>query len=119
MITLDLTRFMETKGIQYPLQFLIQAGFTYHTANRLLRNQIIKLNYKHLEKLCLIFNCTPNDLLSWTPPASLNGAEKLMLYKLSGRKRKGSLVSKLIQLPEDKIDQLSQMLDKLASENNS
>jgi DNA-binding Xre family transcriptional regulator len=116
MITLDLSRLMETKGIQNPLQFLIQAGFTYHTAGRLIRNQIIKLDYKHLEKLCLIFNCTPNDLLSWTPPASLKGSDKLALSKLAGRKRKGSLVSKLIQLPEDKIDQLNQMLDKLASE---
>ncbi len=116
MLTLDLARVMETKGIQNPLQFLTRAGFTYHTAGRLIRNQIAKLDYGHLEKLCLLFNCTPNELLSWTPAASLKGSDKIALSKLAGRKRKGNLVSKLIQLPEDKIDQLSQLLDKLASE---
>jgi DNA-binding Xre family transcriptional regulator len=116
MITLDLARFMETKAIQNPLRFLTQAGFTYHTAGRLLRNQVVKLDYRHLEKLCLLFNCTPNDLLSWTPASSSKGSDKIALTKLAGRKRKGNLVSQLIQLPEDKIDQLQQMLDKLASE---
>ncbi len=116
MLTLDLARFIETKEIQNPLRFLTKAGFTYHTAGRLLRNQITKLDYGHLEQLCLLFNCTPNDLLSWTPASSLKGSDKIALSKLAGRKRKGTLVSKLIQLPEDKIDQLNQMLDKLASE---
>ncbi len=116
MLTLDLARFIETRGIQNPLQFLTKAGFTYHTAGRLLRNQIAKLDYKHLEKLCLLFNCTPNDLISWTPTSSAKLSDKVALSRLAGRKRKGNIVSKLIQLPEDKIDQLRQMLDKLASE---
>ena len=116
MLKLDLARVMETKGIQNPLRFLTKAGFTYHTAGRMLRNQITKLDYGYLENLCILFNCTPNDLLSWTPASSLKGSDKIALSKLAGRKHKGNLVSKLIQLPEDKIDQLNQMLDKLASE---
>ncbi len=116
MIALDLARLMESKEIHNPVQYLMQAGFSYHIAAKLLRNRIAKLNYEYLEKLCLLFNVTPNELLYWKPAAGVSATNKIALSKLAGRLRKDNLVRKINQLPEDKIDQLREMVNKLSTE---
>ncbi|MBI1767430.1 MAG: helix-turn-helix transcriptional regulator [Bacteroidetes bacterium] len=115
MLTFDLARLMESKEIQNPLQFLMKSGLTRHTASRLLHQNVASINYRNLEQLCLILNCTPNDLFSWTPDSKKN-TDKTALQKLAGRTRKGSILGKLKTLPEDKLDQLRQLVDKLSEE---
>lgn len=116
MIALDLARFMESKEIQNPLQYLMQAGFSYHVASKLLAARMARLNYAYLEQLCLLFNCTPNELLYWKPNAGTKATEKIALSKLAGRQRKDNLVRKINQLPEEKIDQLRELVNKLSAE---
>jgi len=116
MIGLDLVRLMESKEIQNPAKYLVQAGFTYHVANKLLKGQVAKLNYDYLEKLCLLLNCTPNELMYWKPGAGIKATDKIALSKLSGRQRKDNLVRKINQLPEEKIDQLRDLVNKLIGE---
>ena len=116
MIALDLARLMESKEIQNPLQYLKQAGFSYHVANKLLTERMARLNYEYLERLCLLFNCTPNELLYWKPGPGTKATEKIALSKLAGRQRKDNLVRKINQLPEEKIDQLREWVNKLSTE---
>ncbi len=115
MLTFDLARLLESKEILNPLQFLMKSGFTRHTAHRLLRHRVDSISYRNLETLCLALNCTPNDLFSWVP-ASDSVNEKTALQKLTGRTRKGSFIGKLKSMPEDKLDQLRQFVDKLATD---
>jgi len=116
MIALDLARLMESKEIQNPLQYLKQAGFSNHVANKLLTGKMARLNYSYLERLCLLFNCTPNELLYWKPGPGTKATEKIALSKLAGRQRKDNLVRKINQLPEEKIDQLREWVNKLSTE---
>jgi len=114
MLTLDLQRLMELREIQNPRGFLVKAGFTYHAAGRLLKSELAELRY--IEKLCVALNCTPDDLFGWVPDKGMRHAKGHALEKLAGRKRKGSIVPKLKNLPEDKLEQLHQFIDKLTGE---
>jgi len=114
MLRIDLSRFMASREILAPRRFLISQGFTYHMAGRLLREQTGSISYKNLEKLCRIFNCTPNDLYSWDPMGE-TADTKVALAKLAGRTRQASILGKLKQLPDNKLDQIRQLVDKLYS----
>ncbi len=67
MIKLNLIPIFNARGIERPYTFLVKAGFTPYAANKLLdrRTRVIKLD--HLEKLCLVLMCEPNDLFDWSP----------------------------------------------------
>ena len=67
MLILDLSRLMENKGILNPTQFMMNAGFTRYTANRLIYNKVRATSYSNLEKLSLLLNCTIDDLFTWHP----------------------------------------------------
>lgn len=70
MLNYNLQRLFQLKGITEPLLFLIKAGIPRGAASRLVNKKISSLSTNHVEKLCLIFKCTPNDLLEWTPAKS-------------------------------------------------
>lgn len=113
MLRIDLFRFMASREILAPRRFLMSQGFSYHMAGRLLREQSESISYGNLEKLCHIFNCTPNDLYSWDPMGEC--ADNKALSKLAGRTRQSSILGKLKQLPDSKLDQIRQLVDKLYS----
>jgi DNA-binding Xre family transcriptional regulator len=117
MIALDLARLLESKEIQNPLRYLKkEAGFSYHIGRKLLYGRMARLNYSYLEQLCLLLNCTPNELLYWKPAPGTKATDKIALSKLAGRQRKDNLVRKINQLPEEKIDQLREWVNKLSEE---
>lgn len=63
MISYDpLLRTMKEKGITtYPL--IYKLGFSSYTITNLRRNKSITMNT--LEKLCSVFQCTPNDVVEF------------------------------------------------------
>ena len=82
MIYLNLKPIFEARGIGRPFSFLVKAGFTYHTAHNLLNGNTSTIRFDHLEDLCRILVCEPNDLFAWLPDndkhyPSINPLEKL------------------------------------------
>lgn len=69
MLILHLSPIFAARGIEKPFSFLIKAGFTYHSAHILTsaNPRIIRLD--HLEKLCDILRCEPNDIIRFVPSA--------------------------------------------------
>lgn len=64
MIKLYINRLMELKGItRNKAAFLKKNGFSDATAKRLAYGVPKVISFRHIEKLCNVFNCTPNDLL--------------------------------------------------------
>jgi DNA-binding Xre family transcriptional regulator len=119
MIKLDVARLLQDKEISNPLHFLKKSGFNYHTAYRLLNSSVDSIPYKHLEKLCLLLNCTPNDLFAWTPSEEVKKPEQYHLYKLSGRKAKPSMLGIIKNLPEDKLNELHEFAMRLTKSENT
>lgn len=67
MLSLNLLPIFKARGIERPYSFLVKAGLTPHTANSLLNSKTRIFRLDHIEKLCLILKCEPNDLLVWHP----------------------------------------------------
>lgn len=66
MITLNLKAILTDREIKNHTSYLFHNGFTWATASRMATGNVKALSFKHMEKLCLLLHCTPNDLLLWT-----------------------------------------------------
>jgi DNA-binding Xre family transcriptional regulator len=67
MLTFNIKAIFEARGIERPFTLLVKAGIQPNAAHNLLSAQIVSMRLSHMEKICTILNCTPNDLLVWTP----------------------------------------------------
>ena len=68
MITLNIAQVCMVRGIKFPLKSLRKAGISTKVAGEYLNNPTKhQFTLKHIEVLCKLLNCTPNDLFSWQP----------------------------------------------------
>ena len=67
MLTFDLNRLFQIRGIKTKMSYLMQKGFTHSKAQTLTSGRFKTIKVKDIEKLCLTFNCTPNDLFTYIP----------------------------------------------------
>jgi DNA-binding Xre family transcriptional regulator len=47
--------------------YLRHFGFTQWRAFKLTGDKVTSIPFSDIEKLCIVFRCTPNDLFEWTP----------------------------------------------------
>ncbi len=113
MLYLNLTRLMKDKGIERPLLFLTQNGFTYYTGNKLLNGKAHSITTKQMEKLCTAFHCTPDDLFTWQPPQNMINAESHPLQKLKPKDDTVNITSKLRELSPQKLEEVKEFLKGL------
>ena len=112
MLTLDLTNIFNAKGIDKPFPFLTKAGFSYHTTHNLLNSKSRIFRLDHIEKLCEVLICEPNDLLSWTPDKNKIMADQHPLHKLKKDKTVKNLKETLANLSYKEIEELTKRLTK-------
>jgi DNA-binding Xre family transcriptional regulator len=67
MITLNIYSLCKLRGIKYPLKTLVKAGISQQVAYEYLKGKRKSLVIKHVEILCTLLHCYPNDLFSWLP----------------------------------------------------
>ena len=67
MLHLNLQSMMTLRGVENPVAFLVRHQFDYQTARRLMSNPNYRLTFAQMEQLCLVLQCTPNDLIKFTP----------------------------------------------------
>ena len=67
MLSLHLQPIFKARGIEKPFSFLVKAGFNYNTAHRLIKGIPSVFRLDHIEQLCKVLVCEPNDLLVWAP----------------------------------------------------
>ena len=61
MIKLDVLRLLEEQGkTRYWLYK--QLGMSYQNFSKMVNNQTKSIRYENIETICLLLNCTPNDL---------------------------------------------------------
>lgn len=67
MLRLNVMPVFKARGIDNPYYFLIKQGLSPYTVNNILYKGVLSLNLSHVELLCKVLVCEPNDLLVWTP----------------------------------------------------
>ena len=61
MIKLDVLRLLEERG-KTKYWLYKQLGMSYQNFSKMVNNQTKSIRYENIETMCLLFNCTPNDL---------------------------------------------------------
>ena len=61
MIKLNVLKLLEKNG-KTKYWLYKQLGMSYQNFNRMINNQTKSIRYENIETICLLLNCTPNDL---------------------------------------------------------
>ncbi len=61
MIKLDVLRILEEQG-KTKYWLYKQLGMSYQNFSKMVNNQTKSIRYENIETMCLLLNCTPNDL---------------------------------------------------------
>jgi hypothetical protein len=95
MLTLNIKKHCRLRNYSDSPAFLRTQGLS-HWLSRSLSNEKLKgISFEHLEKLCDIFKCTPNDLLEWTPTGAISDTSKHPLNALRPQHETGLQVEAL------------------------
>ena len=62
MIKLDVLRLLEEQG-RTKYWLYKQLGMSYQNFSKMVNNETKSIRYENIETMCLLLNCTPNDLL--------------------------------------------------------
>ena len=61
MIKLDVLRILEAQG-KTKYWLYKQLGMSYQNFSKMVNNQTKSIRYENIETMCLLLDCTPNDL---------------------------------------------------------
>jgi DNA-binding Xre family transcriptional regulator len=67
MIVINVKQLCKLRGIKHPHVALKKAGISHYIASEYLSGKKSTFVTGHIEKLCKLLRCTPNDLFKWVP----------------------------------------------------
>ena len=67
MVKLNALELLEKKG-RTKYWLYKQMGMSYQNFNKMLNNQTKSIQYENIETMCLLLECTPNELLVFDEP---------------------------------------------------
>jgi DNA-binding Xre family transcriptional regulator len=114
MLRFQLNSIFKARGIQRPHTFLVKAGIASQTASRILNNDTHVFRLKHVEIICEKLNCTPNDLLVWTPKNDNPLSETHELNKLKSHLANtgNQLQSMLKTMPLEQLNEIAALINE-------
>lgn len=104
MITIDILRICQLKGITHPHAFLTANGFSHRIASTLVNASGKGIRFDHLERLCRLFHAMPHHLFNYKPTGrGINPANDVLLPLRKQPVPAKGLNSLLAALPPDDI----------------
>lgn len=67
MLKLDIDKHCRLRKQTITHAYLRREGFSHWVSHQLTNSKNKNLKFHDLERLCILFKCTPNDLLEWVP----------------------------------------------------
>lgn len=113
MLTLNFTRIFQLKGINRPFTHLITKGYSSSVATKITNNRIREINLDRLEKFCIDFNCTPNDILDFRPNPNLPLAPDHALHSLTKKELSDEINAVINSLSVEKIQQIHDIIQNM------
>ena len=112
MLIFNVKEICKTRQIERPYTFLVRAGFSPHSANNILNSQSHVFRLEHIEKLCEILHCEPNDLLIYKPNNTNKLAETHPLNKLIPKNNNFDWQQTLKTIPLEKLKEVAEFINK-------
>ena len=119
MLNYNFPRLFRARAIDKPYAFLTSHGFSDDFASRVKRNLVKRLNHKEMEKLCIVLNCTPNDLLEWTDDEGYHLDNDHPMRKLLKTDKMTDLNNTVLNIPLDRIEEINQLINDNLKENKN
>jgi DNA-binding Xre family transcriptional regulator len=113
MLVFNPNRMFALRKIDKPHLMLVKNGFAKSSATNLLNYFSRRLTIEHVEKLCLLLNCTPNDLFEWRTRANEALDEHHALNSLKRADRSENLTEIIKKIPVEKLSQIDDLLRDL------
>lgn len=82
MLKYNLTNLFRLRNIRKPHLFLMNAGISRMVAYKFLRDDVHVVRLDHIETLCKVLKCTPNDLFRYIPDKAVNPNDPQPIEKL-------------------------------------
>jgi DNA-binding Xre family transcriptional regulator len=112
MLNLNLQHIFEARGINKPYSFLVNAGFTPHTATAIVSSSTKTFKLEHIELLCKVLVCEPNDLLLFTADKNEVLPANHPLLKLQHNHTEQNWRQTLATIPYNQLKELSKTIKK-------
>jgi DNA-binding Xre family transcriptional regulator len=112
MLTFNFSRIFKARGIDKPFSYLVKVGYSDNFATRIVNNRIKRLDLTDIEKLCELFQCTPNDFLEWIPDRKDKTNEKHPLISIKRSDKVVQLTQILNSVPLDKLSEIESVIKK-------
>lgn len=112
MLNLDIKPLFKLRGIPKPYTTLVKAGISPQSAAKIVRSETRIFRLDHIEIICGILNCTPNDLLSWSQNKGTPIAETHALHQLKREKKDFTLQDKLSSLTLEQLNLISEIVTR-------
>ncbi len=110
MLTLNLAGIFKARGIEKPYTFLVKAGLSPHAAHTIINSKTRVFRLDHIELLCSLLVCEPNDLLSWMPEKGRVYPANNPLAKLVPDHTAGNLQETLKAMPYKELKETTKAL---------
>jgi len=111
MLSFNLMPIFKARAIDRPFTFLVKAGFTPHAANVILNRTTRTFRLDHIERLCKVLVCEPNDLLMWTPNSNEQYANDHPLYKLTQVDSGKDIKATLAKIPYKQLKEIANQIN--------
>jgi DNA-binding Xre family transcriptional regulator len=112
MLVFNLKEILQARQIEKPYSFLVKAGFTPHIANDLIHSHSRNFSLDHIEKLCEILHCEPNDLLVYKPNVNHKVATDHPLNKLLAKNIDFNWQQTLKTLPLEQLKEVANFISQ-------
>ena len=112
MLKFNLESLFAFRNIIKKQAYLIKNGITPHTSKQIINNKIKKFSLADIENLCIAFNCTPNDLLDYTPPQNSKLPADHPLHSIT-KKPLADIKGLLETIPYDKAMKLINRIEDI------
>lgn len=118
MLSFNLHAIFKARLIHNPYSFLVKAGISPQSATKMLNNDSRVFRLDHIERLCEILYCEPNDLLSFRPNSDSLIQKKHPLCRLIKKEEDLKWNETLKTLPLSQLKELSkQLINQKTTEN--
>jgi DNA-binding Xre family transcriptional regulator len=102
------------RGIDRVFNFLNRNGFSRTTASQIAEGSLRSVKVAHIEKICRLLNCTPNDLFEWKHDAQDDLPAEHALKSLDKEDLKPVNVRALLKdIPVEKLPEIEGLLKGL------
>jgi len=110
MLVFNPRRMFERRLIKKPHRELVKTGIAPSTATNLLNYQNLRVTVEIIEKICLMLNCTPNDLFEWQSRTDETIPDAHALNSLKPAEKPENLSELMKTIPVEKLSQIDEFV---------